>query len=309
MYLGAASWTFSWGPPYDTAVKRIAALGFKSVELTIWGEDFLRDYYTPATCRELGSLIRDKGLRLSEVFCIPVGIAATDPKGRAASVEYFKRILDAAQTLGTDTVIALAPTPFDLDFPFIMHRPTSQEWTVDLPTNLDWHQNWKDMIGVFTQFAKECESRKMRVALEPHPHRMMHNSAGMSRILDQIASPAIGLNLDPSHLLPMGEIPEVVAYEIGDRVFHTHLSDNDGQSNAHWRPGKGKVNWNAFFRALKAVGYNGALSIELEDVPGAAGYPGFHRDPNSTDEIDKQHRMAMEFLTRICEQEGITLEK
>ncbi|MCC7163084.1 MAG: sugar phosphate isomerase/epimerase [Anaerolineae bacterium] len=309
MYLGAASWTFSWGPPYDTAIKRISALGFKSVELTIWGENFLNEYYTPATCRELATLIRDQGLRLSEVFSIPVGIATPDPKARAQSVEYFKRILDAARLLGTDTVIALAPTPFDLDFPFIMNRPTSQEWTVDLPTNLDWRQNWKDMIEVLAKFAKECESRSMRVALEPHPHRMMHNSAGMARILDQIDSPAIGLNLDPSHLLPMGEIPQVVAYEIGDRVFHTHLSDNDGQSNAHWRPGKGKVDWNAFLRALKAVGYTGALSIELEDVPGAAGYPGFHRSPDSTDDIDKQYHMAKEFLTRVCEQEGIALEK
>lgn len=307
MYLGAATWTLKWAPPYGDAIKTFARLGFKSVELTVWDENFLNTYYTRETNQILCQLIQDQGLRLSEVFSIPVGMASTDPKARAASVEYFKRILETAKQLGTDLVIALAPTPFDLDFPIIMNRPTSQEWTVTLPKGMDWQRNWNDMIDVLRQFAKASEQMEMRVALEPHPHRMMHNAAGMLRILDQVDSPAIGLNLDPSHLNPMGELPQVVAYEVGKRVFHTHLSDNDGQTNAHWRPGKGKVDWYGFLSALQDVGYNGALSIELEDVPGAAGYPGFHRSPDSTPEIEQQYLLAKEFLGKICEELHIPL--
>ena len=308
MYIGATTWTFSWAPPYDDAIRRIAKLGFKGVELTVWSEEFLNNYYTQETNRFLNQLIRDEGLRLSEVFCIPPGMATPDTKVRDGSVEYFRRVLDVAKQLGTDTVVALAPTPFDLDFPFIMERPTSQEWTVDLPANLDWKQNWQDMIGVLARFAEACEEMEMRVALEPHPHRMMHNSAGMLRILDQIDSPCIGLNLDPSHLLPMGEIPQVVTYEVGKNVFNTHLSDNDGQSNAHWRPGKGKIDWPRFLRALKNIGYTGALSLELEDVPGAAGYPGFHRSPDSTSQIESEHLLAMNFVLEICKDIGIALD-
>ena len=89
MYLGATTWTFSWAPPYDEALKTIARLGFKGAELTIWGEDFLRDYYTPETNKHLRSLIADLGLVLSSVFCIPVGIGSTDPKqgGRGRSIQ------------------------------------------------------------------------------------------------------------------------------------------------------------------------------------------------------------------------------
>ena len=46
MYLAATTWTFSWGPPYDEALKTIAKLGFKGAELTIWSEEFLQNYYT-----------------------------------------------------------------------------------------------------------------------------------------------------------------------------------------------------------------------------------------------------------------------
>ena len=200
--------------------------------------------------------------------------------------------MDAAGQLGTDKIIALPPNPFDIDIPVLLGKATSQEWSVEFPAGLDWRQNWNDMVDVLRQFAEACEERAMRVALEPHPHRMMHNAAGMLRIVDQIESNAIGLNLDPSHLFPMGELPNMVAYEVGERIFHTHISDNDGQTNAHWRPGKGKVDWRAFLIALQDIGYDGPLSLELEDVPGAAGYPGFNRSPDSTPEIERQHLLG-----------------
>lgn len=297
MYLGATTWTFSWAPPYDEPIKRIAKLGgFKSVELTIWNEEFLKDYYTSKTNKYLRSLAEDNGLRINDVFCIPPGIAAIDASERAKSVDYFKRILDVAKQLGADMVVALPPNPFELDIPYIGGKPMSQEWTYDIPKGLDWKQNWKDMIDTFQKFASACEDKEMKVALEPHPWRMMHNAAGMMRIIEQVKSEVIGLNLDPSHLYPSGEMAHAVAYEVGKRVFNTHFSDNDGVTNAHWRPGKGRQDFRALLIALNDIGYTGALSLELEDVPGAAGFPGFHRSPNSTDVIEREHKYARDYL-------------
>ena len=75
---------------------------------------------------------------------------------------------------------------------------------------------WSMYCGNLRRLAKKerCELRWNRIR-----HRMMHNAAGMLRIVDQIDSKAIGLNLDPSHLFPMGELPNMVAYEVGDRIF------------------------------------------------------------------------------------------
>ncbi|HEX4298447.1 MAG TPA: sugar phosphate isomerase/epimerase [Devosia sp.] len=308
MFLGATTWTFSWAPPYDEPLKAIAALGLHGAELTVWGDDFLRDYYTAETNRHLKTLAGDLGLKLTDLFCIPQGIASNDKAKRQGAVDQFKRTLDVAQQLGMDKVIALPPNPFDIDIPVLLGKATSQEWTVEFPKG-DWKQNWLDVVDVLGRFAEECEQRKMRVALEPHPHRMMHNAAGMLRLIDAIKSPAIGLNLDPSHLFPMGELANMVAHEVGDRIFHTHISDNDGQTNAHWRPGKGKVDWRAFLKALVDIGYDGPLSLELEDVPGAAGYPGFNRNPNSTSEIVRQHELARDYILALCDEQNIILKR
>jgi sugar phosphate isomerase/epimerase len=101
----------------------------------------------------------------------------------------------------------------------------------------------------------------------------------------------------------MGELSEMVIYEVGDRVFHTHLSDNDGTSNVHWRPGKGKIDWRAVLQALQAVGYDYVLSIELEDVPGVA-----HADQTSTAAFDQENLRAKAYLTELCQELRIPVE-
>lgn len=304
MYFGATTWPFSWGPPYEDAIKRIAKLGFKSTELTIWDLSYIDDYYTPQRNRELRQLIADEGLRLSEIFFVVPGMGSPEAQVRAGAVENFQRVLDVAQQLGTRIVNTVTAYPFDIEIAHIFSKPLKQEWTVDWPRGLDWKKNWYDRIDVLRQFAEACEKRGMLFALEPHPYRQMHNADGMLRILEHIDSPAIGLNCDPSHLFPMGQIPHQVVYEVADRVFHVHCSDNDGQTNAHWRPGKGKVDWRAFIVALDDVGYEGPLSIELEDVPGAA----VSGAPTSTREIDREYVLAREYLARICDEEGVDIE-
>lgn len=308
MYFGATTWPFKWAPPYEEAILRVAKLGFKSTELTVWDTKYIEEYYTPTKNRELAQMIKDKGMVLSEIFFVIPGMGSEDATVRAKAVQEFQRVLDVAEQLGTQIVNTCTAYPFDIEFPLIFDKPLKQEWQVDLPGDRDWKKNYFDQIDVLRQFAQSCEKRNMRFVLEPHPWRLMHNAAGMLRIIDHVQSPAIGMNCDPSHLFPMGEIPHQVVYEVGDRIFHVHCSDNDGQTNVHWRPGKGNVDWVAFVKALDDIGYNGPLSIELEDVPGAAGYPGIGRIPTSSDMIDREYAKAKDFLARCCEEAGVKID-
>jgi sugar phosphate isomerase/epimerase len=181
-----------------------------------------------------------------------------------------------------------------------MLKHVYQEWTVDLDPALDWNQNWADYVDVTRRFCDICEAANMKFALEPHPYRWMRNAASMMRLIDHVNSPALGMNMDPSHLFPMGEMPQVVVYEVGNRIFHTHFSDNDGTSNAHWRPGKGKIDWKGVLAALQAVGYDGVISIELEDVPGTG-----NRDQSSTPVLDRETMLAKDYLAALCQELGI----
>ena len=303
MKFGAPVWPFQWDPPYEDTVRRIAKLGFKAVELIAWNREVMNTYYTPQRIKDLRLLLDDLGVELSEFVSTPPGMASADPVARQAAVDHFKQLVEVGVALGAKLVNSVGPYPFELQFPRIMLKHVYQEWTLEFDPGLDWKQNWADYVGVVRQFCSICEDAGVKYALEPHPYRWMRNAASMMRLIDHVDSPALGMNFDPSHLFPMGEMSEAVIYEVGDRIFHTHFSDNDGTSNAHWRPGKGKINWKGVLQALHAVGYDGVISIELEDVPGVAK-PG----QASTPAFDREMTLSKAYLAELGQELGLKLE-
>lgn len=312
MKFGASIWPFKWDTPYEETIPRIAKLGFKAIELIAWDRATLDEYYTPRRIKALREIAEGEGLEISEFVSTPRGMADPDTAVRAGAVEHFKKMLEVADGLGTKMVNSVSVYPFNLEFPRITDRPLMQEQLVDLPAGLDWKQNWEDYVDVMRQCATLCEAAGFRYALESHPYRYVANAAGMLRLLDHVQSPALGMNVDPSHLFPVGEIPQVVIYQLGDRVFHCHFSDNDGTTNAHWRPGKGKIDWQAVLTALSDVGFDGVISIELEDVPGVSRRvpipSGAVRGSETPSEaFDRENVASVRYLREIATRIGIAI--
>lgn len=99
----------------------------------------------------------------------------------------------------------------------------------------------------------------------------------------------LGINFDPSHLIRMGIDAVRFLDEFADVVFHVHAKDTeimDEELYEHghlqeatfaakhrfggfsWRytiPGHGCARWERMLSQLKAAGYEGVISIELED--------------------------------------------
>lgn len=303
MQFGAAIWPFQWSPPYEDAIRRVARLGFRQVELIAWNREVLDEYYTPGRVAALKRLIADEGLTLSEFVATPAGAASSDPQRRAAAVDGFKRAAATARELGAGTINSVVAAPFDLPFPRLLDLPQAQEVTVALPPGLDWSAGYQYYVETLRACCAVCEEAGLRYALETHPHRWATTALSLLRLIEQVGSPALGANLDPSHLFPCGDLPQVAVYQLGDRVFHTHFSDNDGQTNAHWRPGKGKIDWAATLAALRDVGYEGVISIELEDVPGRAS----HNQPTAEEVFDRENLESRRYLADLGEELGLDL--
>jgi sugar phosphate isomerase/epimerase len=49
----------------------------------------------------------------------------------------------------------------------------------------------------------------------------------------------------------------------GDRLFHLHVSDNNGRKDDHQPVGHGNIRFKAVARALRRVGYDGTLTLEI----------------------------------------------
>ena len=92
----------------------------------------------------------------------------------------------------------------------------------------------------------------------------------LKRIIEDIGTGNLGINLDPANLILYGKANPVDALDVfGEYVRDVHAKDGkyptDGKNLGVETPiGEGKVNFPEFVKKLKEVGYNGPLTIERE---------------------------------------------
>ena len=200
----------------------------------------------------------------------------------------FKNAILAAEQLGVDTIIGFAGCPGDCDdskYPNWVTCP----WPDDFSKILDWQWNekvipyWKDTA----EFAKSHGIKK--IAFEMHPGFVVYNPETCIRLRNAVGD-IIGANVDPSHLFWQGIDPVEAIRFLGENnaIYHFHakdtLIDKTNRSvngvldtkpygdilHRSWvfrtiGYGHGKETWNSIISMLKAVGYDGAISIEHED--------------------------------------------
>lgn len=313
MRFGASVWPWKWDSPYDQAIARIGDAGFRATELIAWDDDSLDNYYTSSTNKQLRSVLEDKGMALSQFVVKTPNLSSGDPTLRKAAIETFKKGVDTALELGTSIINTVVHYPFTLEMPRITDRPHVQVFTVDVPAGLDWKQNWEDYVEGLKACASNAEAAGLKYSLEAHPFRYGSTTEGLMRILDAVDSPNLGINFDPSHLFPSGDIPQVSIYRLGDKVQHCHFSDNDGETNVHWRPGKGKIDWEKVLIALKDTGFDGVISLEFEDVPGASrgvrDVAGVYRgNAVATEDFEDEYKLGLAYLTDLANKVGLTVE-
>jgi sugar phosphate isomerase/epimerase len=317
MKFGASSWPFQWDPPYEDAIRRIAGLGFKAIELIAWNRDYLDDYYTKPKIADLKKALKDEGIMLSQFVSTPHDLSSDDKDKRAAAVEHWKRTVEVGAELGSPIINMVSSHAFAMrdgvEVPRITTKPLVQKYFVNPPRGVDWDQNYRDYVAALKQCAAACEQAGVLMTVEPHPGRYLGNTDGALRLLEHVDSKAMGVNFDPSHTFPVGDFPNISVYRLGKHIKHCHVSDNDGVTNVHWRPGLGKIDWVAMFQALKDVGYDGVISIELEDVPGtsrgASNAPGVYRNKTATDTFVQETLAAAAYLKGICKDIGIKVEE
>jgi len=152
-------------------------------------------------------------------------------------------------------------------------------------------QNLEDFANVWPPIVKFAKDHGIKIAIEncpmifsydewPGGNNLAASPAIWRRMWEIIPDDNFGLNLDPSHLIWQMIDYERVIREFADKLFHVHAKDlhvdRDGLYNngtlslgMGWQiprlPGRGDVDWDKFFAALRDVGYDYVVSIEHED--------------------------------------------
>lgn len=150
-------------------------------------------------------------------------------------------------------------------------------------------------IRGYGELASAAESLGTMIVLEgwpgSHPYaNLCCNPETYRALLTEVTSPGVGINFDPSHLIRMGIDHVRFIDEFADRVGHVHGKDTELLAEnlyeigvfqrsvfkepffcgEHaWRytiPGHGVTRWTYVFDVLARTGFQGAVSVELEDA-------------------------------------------
>ena len=117
--------------------------------------------------------------------------------------------------------------------------------------------------------AAEAVGRQgLRLALENEFECNTATGREAAATLGEVQSTHLGLNWDPGNAVRAGELdafPEAWKLLPKQRIFHCHVKNTIRNSDGKlgWSPvDKGFIDWTAQFRALKEIGYHGAVSLE-----------------------------------------------
>jgi sugar phosphate isomerase/epimerase len=254
-----------------------AKQGFACVEAMCWPRGGADRRYAGVTHIDVGdfdekeaSKVRDlvgrSGVSLSGLGYYPNPLDP-NPEHRQVVIEHLKKVIHAAPALGVSVVNT-----------FIGRDSTK---TVE--------GNWPIFQAVWPDIVREAEQAGVKLGLENCPMLFSQNEwpggknlatspAIWQKIFEEIPSPNLGLNFDPSHLVWQHIDYVRCVREFGPRIVHVHAKDtridgdrlySQGILGLGWHtakiPGLGDVEWGPLFSALTDAGYKGPVCIEVED--------------------------------------------
>ena len=261
--------TDCFGLTHAEAIRRAAELGLSGVQIYATGGDFSPDM-TDGTEAEYKSLLRDTGLTVSALCGDMGGFGFEREEDNPERIEKTKRIIDLAVRFDCSVVTThIGVIPADKSNP-----------------------RYSVMLRALTDCGKYAAERGVTLAIETGPEL----AATLLAFLEDTEG-GVGVNLDPANFtMVTGQDATEAVYILRDYIVHTHAKDgvmlDGGQDPTEvyhafalggvealnaclgFRElplGEGGVDWDAYLRALREVGYDGYLTIERECGTDPAG--------------------------------------
>ncbi|RRO17024.1 sugar phosphate isomerase/epimerase [Saccharopolyspora rhizosphaerae] len=285
--------------PFEEVARLASEWGYDGLEIACWGDhlDVWRAVEDDAYLRSRVEVLERYGLGVwaisnhlkGQAVCDdPIDVRHRailsdrvwgdgDPEGvRQRAAEEVQHTARVAAKLGVSTVVGFTGSSI---WKYVAMFPPVPAELVDAGYQ-DFADRWNPIMDVF-------DAEGVRFALEVHPSEIAYDYWSTVRTLEAIGHrEGFGLNWDPSHMIWQDVDPVSFLNDFADRIYHVDCKDTkrnlgngrNGRLGSHlpWADprrgwdfvstGRGDVPWEACFRVLNSIGYQGPISIEWEDA-------------------------------------------
>jgi len=252
---------------HEPILRALKKAGYGAVEFPIFEG-------TPDHYARMGELLDKIGLERSTVSVMVHGKhpLSADSATRKGALEWAKWVVDCNSALGAP--ILGGPMHSELGF-FTGGGPTDAE----RKRGISFHRALGD-------YAAKKNVKLSLEALNRFETYFLNTMAQLADYLDEVDHPHIKAMYDTFHANIEEKDPIAAIKTIKRHMIHVHISENDRGT-----PGKGHIPLDATYKALKAVKYDGHMTIEAfgRALPALAAATRVWRDffPNR-DEVWKK---------------------
>jgi sugar phosphate isomerase/epimerase len=280
------------GGDFEAGLDRLRAIGVRAIEIGCGGYHVDRAFGDPARliadASERGRWSDAIAARGLEISALALHGAPLSPD-RATAERYdaeFRAACSLAELAGVTRITLLAGIPEGAP------GDVTPCWIASAfpPGNrdvLEWQWE-RRVIPYWREHGRIAADHGCRLCFEMHPNDVVFNPRAFLRLRDAIGAVA-ALNFDPSHLFWQGIDTLDALRALAGHVEHVHAKDTALNAGAVRRNGvldngpferlgerswsfrtigfgHGELYWRELVSALGEIGYEGAVSIEHEDL-------------------------------------------
>src|SRR5208337_2125295 len=128
--------------------------------------------------------------------------------------------------------------------------------------------SWSAALKLFVEglqpVAEHAEKQGVLLLIEPEPGLLIETADQFLELMQHVDSPAIGLNFDIGHFYCVKDDPAPTVHRLAPYIRHFHLEDIAAtRVHHHLIPGEGAIDFTAVFQAIRQIGYDGWITVEL----------------------------------------------
>ena len=268
---------------FADTVRRLAGIGYRGVEIMADVPHAWPAYLLPEQKQAIRENLALNNLAISNInsfmmhavndhrqkYCHPSWIEP-DVNYRQVRIDHTKRSLTLAREIGATCITTEPGGPLE-------GRP--------------WAECLKLFVEMLKPVVEHAEKEKVMLLVEPEPDLLIETADQYLEFASKIQSPYLGLNFDIGHSYCVNDDPAATIKRLGKLIRHVHLEDIAAtRVHHHLIPGEGVIDFAAALTALKDIGYDGWVTIELYTC---------HENP------DHAAKLARERVVKIAKGVGI----
>jgi sugar phosphate isomerase/epimerase len=241
---------------FADTVSRLAKIGYRGVEIMADVPHAWPAYLLPEQKKAIRAALDSNNLAISNINAFMMHAVndhrqkywhpswiEPDTHYRQVRIDHTKRALSLAKELGAKCITTEPGGPIE-------------------------GRSWSECLKLFVEMLKpvveHAEKEQVLLLVEPEPDLLIETADQYLEFASKIQSPYLGLNFDIGHSYCVNDDPADTVRRLAKLIRHVHLEDIAAtRVHHHLIPGEGAIDFGATLSALKEVGYDGWVTVEL----------------------------------------------